>query len=255
MSTATIESRSPQDQSDVVVERAGRRPRGRSPPRSQRARAAQREWARSALARADALSAAAEARQRRQGRDRRPDGPRGRQAAHRGRAASTAAPCASCATRRRRRSTPTATPTRRAAVGPAHAADEPPPPARRRRADHAVELPVRDPAVEGRARARLRQRGRAQARVGRDRLRAAAGRSSSARHCPRACSTSSPGRARPARRVIELADVVSFTGSTAVGLAVARGGRGARHPGAVRDGRAERRRSCCPTPTSSRPPR
>jgi alpha-ketoglutaric semialdehyde dehydrogenase len=59
MSTATIESRSPQDQSDVVVE-APAADREVVAEAFQRARAAQREWASSALARADALSAAAE---------------------------------------------------------------------------------------------------------------------------------------------------------------------------------------------------
>jgi aldehyde dehydrogenase (NAD+) len=60
MSTATIESRSPQDQSDVVVE-APAADRDTVAEAFARARAAQPEWASSALARADALSAAAEA--------------------------------------------------------------------------------------------------------------------------------------------------------------------------------------------------
>src|SRR3954462_4155196 len=60
MSTGTIESRSPQDQSDVVVSApaAGREDVAAA---FKRAREASREWARSALARADALSAAAAA--------------------------------------------------------------------------------------------------------------------------------------------------------------------------------------------------
>jgi aldehyde dehydrogenase (NAD+) len=62
MSTATIESRSPQDQSDVVVE-APAADRDSVAEAFARARAAQPEWASSALARADALSAAAEALQ------------------------------------------------------------------------------------------------------------------------------------------------------------------------------------------------
>jgi aldehyde dehydrogenase (NAD+) len=62
MSTATIESRSPQDQSDVVVE-APAADRDVVAQAFARARAAQPEWASSALARADALSAAAEALQ------------------------------------------------------------------------------------------------------------------------------------------------------------------------------------------------
>jgi aldehyde dehydrogenase (NAD+) len=62
MSTATIESRSPQDQSDVVVE-APAADRDAVAEAFARARAAQPEWASSALVRADALSAAAEALQ------------------------------------------------------------------------------------------------------------------------------------------------------------------------------------------------
>jgi acyl-CoA reductase-like NAD-dependent aldehyde dehydrogenase len=60
MSTQTIESRSPQDQSDVVVS-APAADREAVATAFKRAREAQREWSRSALARADALSAAAEA--------------------------------------------------------------------------------------------------------------------------------------------------------------------------------------------------
>jgi aldehyde dehydrogenase (NAD+) len=60
MSTATIESRSPQDQSDIVVS-APAAGRDAVAAAFERARAAQREWARSAVARADALSAAAAA--------------------------------------------------------------------------------------------------------------------------------------------------------------------------------------------------
>jgi alpha-ketoglutaric semialdehyde dehydrogenase len=59
MST-TIESRSPQDQSDVVVS-APAADREAVAAAVSRARAAQRDWARNAVARADALSAAAEA--------------------------------------------------------------------------------------------------------------------------------------------------------------------------------------------------
>src|SRR4051812_41461711 len=60
MSTGTIESRSPQDQSDVVVS-APAADREAVAGAVKRAREAQREWARNALARADALSAAADA--------------------------------------------------------------------------------------------------------------------------------------------------------------------------------------------------
>src|SRR3954454_13816988 len=60
MSTGTIESRSPQDQSDVVVS-APAADRETVAAAVSRARAAQREWSRNALARADALSAAAAA--------------------------------------------------------------------------------------------------------------------------------------------------------------------------------------------------
>src|SRR3954470_10867863 len=60
MSTQTIESRSPQDQSEVVVS-APAADREALAATFSRARAAQKEWARNAVARADALSAAAEA--------------------------------------------------------------------------------------------------------------------------------------------------------------------------------------------------
>src|SRR4051794_4694216 len=60
MSTGTIESRSPQDQSDVVVS-APAADREAVAAAFKRARAASKEWASSALARADALSAAAAA--------------------------------------------------------------------------------------------------------------------------------------------------------------------------------------------------
>src|SRR6188472_1273300 len=60
MSTGTIESRSPQDQSDVVVS-APAADREDVAAAFKRAREAAREWARRALARADALAAAAEA--------------------------------------------------------------------------------------------------------------------------------------------------------------------------------------------------
>jgi aldehyde dehydrogenase (NAD+) len=58
MSTQTIESRSPQDQSDVVVS-APAADRDAVAAAFKRARAAQRDWKRSAVARADALHAAA----------------------------------------------------------------------------------------------------------------------------------------------------------------------------------------------------
>src|SRR5215207_11532204 len=60
MSTETIESRSPQNQSEVVVS-APAADRETVAAAFSRARAAQREWRRNALARADALTAAAEA--------------------------------------------------------------------------------------------------------------------------------------------------------------------------------------------------
>ena len=60
MSTETIESRSPQNQSEVVVS-APAADRETVAAAFSRARAAQREWGRNALARADALSAAAAA--------------------------------------------------------------------------------------------------------------------------------------------------------------------------------------------------
>ena len=60
MSTETIESRSPQNQSEVVVS-APAADRDTVAAAFSRAREAQREWRRNALARADALTAAAEA--------------------------------------------------------------------------------------------------------------------------------------------------------------------------------------------------
>jgi acyl-CoA reductase-like NAD-dependent aldehyde dehydrogenase len=62
MSTATIKSLSPQDQSEVVVE-APSAGRDEVAAAFTRAREAQRDWRRNALARADALSAAAQAMQ------------------------------------------------------------------------------------------------------------------------------------------------------------------------------------------------
>src|SRR3954452_24272599 len=60
MSTATVESRSPQDQSDVVVN-APAADREAVAGAFARAREAAKEWRRTALARADALTAAAAA--------------------------------------------------------------------------------------------------------------------------------------------------------------------------------------------------
>src|SRR5688572_3342184 len=60
MSTQTIESRSPQDQSEVVVS-APAADREAVAAAFKRAREAQKEWKRNAVARADALSAAAAA--------------------------------------------------------------------------------------------------------------------------------------------------------------------------------------------------
>src|SRR6201991_4882447 len=60
MSTGTIESRSPQDQNEVVVT-APSADREDVAKAFEKARAAQREWSRNALARADALNAAAAA--------------------------------------------------------------------------------------------------------------------------------------------------------------------------------------------------
>ena len=72
-----------------------------------------------------------------------------------------------------------------------------PPAARRRRADHAVELPDRDPDVEDRPRADRRQRRRPEAvRPGAALRRCGWSRRSTKPASPRARSTSSPGRAR-----------------------------------------------------------
>ena len=77
------------------------------------------------------------------------------------------------------------------------------PPARRRRADHAVELPGRDPGLEARAGARLRQHGRAEARLRGAAAPGCTSRSASPRPgCPRACSTCSPARARRSARAL-----------------------------------------------------
>src|SRR3954451_10575828 len=66
MSTATVESRSPQDQSDVVVS-APAADREAVAGAFARAREAAKEWRRNALARADALNAAAGANDAAQG--------------------------------------------------------------------------------------------------------------------------------------------------------------------------------------------
>ena len=72
---------------------------------------------------------------------------------------------------------------------------------RRRRRDHAVELPDRDPVLEARAGARLRQHGRAQARRATRRCSPSASSSSSPRPgCRRASSTSSTASARRSAR-------------------------------------------------------
>ena len=100
---------------------------------------------------------------------------------------------------------------------------QPPPPARRRGADHALELPVRDPAVEGGAGARLRQRGRAQARVATRSRCALLLQEILGEHLPEGVFNVVTGPGAAGQAVVELADVVSFTGSTAVGLGVAAG--------------------------------
>ena len=75
------------------------------------------------------------------------------------------------------------------------------PSGRRRRADHAVELPRRDPGLEARARADLRQHDRAQARAGLAAHRACTSPArSTTRASPAACSTSSSGAARTSAR-------------------------------------------------------
>ena len=222
---------------------SSRRPRPtatRSPRRSHAPATAAREWSRSALARADALSAAAEALQA--AKDdvidlmvREVGKPLTEATQEHGRSVRILRYHAQAALDADGETYPG-----RAARRPAHAADRPPPPARRRRADHALELPVRDPAVEGGARARLRQRGRAQAGVGRDRLRAAAGRDPRRRSLPDGVFNvvTGPGEAGQARRRPRRRRLVHRLDRGRARRRPA-GGR-ARHPGAVRDGRPER---------------
>ena len=96
---------------------------------------------------------------------------------------------------------------------------------RRRRPHHAVEFSDRDPGVEDRARARLRQHRRDQA--GRSGARAARGRSpksSRAPGCRPACSTwswgAAPSWAKPSS-TIPTSPAISFTGSVETGRGIA----------------------------------
>ena len=73
-----------------------------------------------------------------------------------------------------------------------------------------------------------------------DRLRAAAGGDPRQGTCPRASSTSSPARARPARRWSSWPTSSRSPARPRSGSGVAAAADGARHPGAGRDGRAER---------------
>ena len=126
---------------------------------------------------------------------------------------------------------------------------DPAAPRRCRRADHAVELPDRDPGVEARARADLRQHRRAEAR-----LRGAAApactspRRSRRPSCRRACSTSLTGRGSTVGAALvrdPRVRAISFTGSVATGHGVrdeatsdrqARAARARRPQPADRDG-------------------
>ena len=223
-----------------------------------RARRAQQAWAQTSLEqRAAGAAAAARPRPRPAGRDHRPDllgvrqGPQARlrrAAAHRAdgpllRAHGARPPRHRAQARRRARADP-----RRGQ-----------PRAQGRRRDHlAVELPVHDGAVRRAARAARRQRGRHQARRPDDAVRAARRRSCSRRPAsPRACGTSWPARAASsAAPIIERADYICFTGSTATGTAhrpavrrpadrlLARARRQEPDPGAARRRPRPRRRGC-----------
>ena len=220
MSTATITSHSPQDQSDVVVEAPAADREGVAEAFA-RAREAAREWSRSALARADALSAAAEALQA--AKDdvidlmvREVGKPLTEATQEHGRSVRILRYHAQAALDADGETYPAAPPAdpRTLLIG-----------RRRPRGVAGLITPWNFPfAIPLWKAAPALAYGNAvvlKPVVGRDRLRAAAGRDHRRRRCPTACSTSSPGPARPARRSCDLADVVSFTGSTGVGLGVA----------------------------------
>ena len=126
----------------------------------------------------------------------------------------------------------------------------------RRRRDHAVELPAAPDRRQGRPRARRRLHRRAQARrghpAGRPALRRGRARGRAARRGVQPRHRPRPGRrARRWPRTTGV-DLVSFTGSTAVGRqigATAGGGRQARRP---RTGRQVRQRHPARAPTSPR---
>ena len=146
---------------------------------------------------------------------------------------------------------------RAAALGPARDRGRDHPRARgRRRADHALELPDRDPGLEDRAGAGLRQLRGVQARRPGAGLRLGAGRDHQARRAPRtACSTWSWAAARwSARRCSRSPDVaaISFTGSVDTGRHIAAKCAAGMRSSSSRWA-ARTRWSCSTTPTS-RPP-
>ena len=100
-----------------------------------------------------------------------------------------------------------------------------PAPAGRRRPGHPLELPAADAGVEDRPGAGDRQHGGAEARRDDPALRAVLrGHLPPGRACPRASSTSFPGYGDAGAALVAHPDVnkVAFTGSTAVGKAIAR---------------------------------
>ena len=122
---------------------------------------------------------------------------------------------------------------------------------RRRRPAHAVELPGRDPAVEGRAEPGLRQRHDPEAvqRGGGDR--AAAARDHLAASCPATCSRWCWAARRPRAPLIDNPGVaaVSFTGSSRGRPGDQPRGRPRAAAGCRPRWAARTRRSCWPTPT------
>ena len=130
-----------------------------------------------------------------------------------------------------------------------------PPSARCRRADHAVELPARDPGLEGCARAGVRQRGIAQARRGGHGLRRTARRAGRPVAAWSGCSRCFPALPTPGRHC---SPAPTWSRSPAPPRSAGRSWR--RRPGGAWRSRprwaVRTRPSCCRTPTrrSPRPP-
>ena len=112
----------------------------------------------------------------------------------------------------------------------------------RRRHDHAVELPDRDPGVEDRAGARLRQLRRVQAGRPRARLRWALAEIISRTALPPGVFNLVMGRGSVVGEAIVRSpdvDAISFTGSVPTGKNIARRRRSSDEEAAARDGRQE----------------